>query len=183
MRFTGRFRLVALAAQAAIIGALLWLVIGMGATSTAAADMQIDIQGFAFSPATLTIPAGTKVTWTNKDAATHTVTSDTGAFNSNNLPNGASFSFTFMQAGTFSYKCAIHPRMIASITVTAAGGSTAAGAPAASTAAPGAVLPKTGQAQDRRSTGTLLWLVIGAAAVVMGTGIALRRHARTTSSE
>ncbi len=176
MRLTGRFRVVALAAQAAMIGALVWLVIGMGTTPTAAADMQIDIQGFAFNPDTLTIPAGTKVTWTNKDSATHTVTSDTGAFSSNNLPNGASFSFTFNQAGTFAYHCAIHPRMVAAITVTAASGSTAAGAPAASTAAPSAVLPKTGEARDRRTTGTLLWLVVGAAAVIVGTGVALRRR-------
>jgi plastocyanin len=183
MRRLGRFRLVALACQAVIVGALLWLVVGMGATSTAAADMQIDIQNFAFSPATLTIPVGTKVTWTNKDTATHTVTSDNGAFNSNNMPNGATFSFTFNQAGTFSYKCAIHPRMVASITVTGAGGSTATGAPAASTAAPGAVLPKTGMAQDRRSTGTLLWIAIAAAAVIVGTGVLLRRRAPRSSSE
>jgi plastocyanin len=168
---------VAIAAQAVVIGALLWLVVGMGATSTAAADMQIDIQGFAFNPATLTIPVGTKVTWTNKDAATHTVTSDTGAFDSKDIANGASFSFTFSQAGTFAYHCAIHPRMVAAVTVTGAGAPAAAGAPSAATTVPGAVLPQTGVAQDRRDTGTLLWIVVAAAAVTVGAGVALRRRA------
>jgi plastocyanin len=176
MRLTRRFRVFALAAQALLIGALVWLVIGFGATPAAAADMQIDIQGFAFNPATLTIPVGTKVTWTNKDAATHTVTSDTGAFDSKDLPNGASFSFTFSQAGTFSYKCAIHPRMIASITVTGAGGATAANAPATSSGAPSAVLPKTGEARSASNRGIIVAL-IAAAAVIVGAGITLRRRA------
>jgi plastocyanin len=178
MRFTRRFRVIALAAQVAVVGGIVWLVLGLGATPAAAADMQIDIQGFAFNPTTLTIPAGTKVTWTNKDAATHTVTSDSGAFDSKNLATGASFSFTFSQAGTFSYKCAIHPRMVASITVTGASGGTSAGAPAAGTAAPGAVLPKTGAAQQSRPTLLLLTLVAAASVVVIGAGITLRRRAR-----
>jgi hypothetical protein len=99
------------------------------------------------------------------------------------MPNGATFSFTFNQAGTFSYKCAIHPRMVASITVTGTGGAAVAGAPAASTAAPGAVLPKTGVAQDQRATGTLLWIVVAAAIVVVGAGITLRRRAPRISDQ
>jgi plastocyanin len=72
---------------------------------------------FAFSPATLTVKVGTKVTWTNKDQVTHTVTADQGAFNSGLLPSGNSFSFTFTTAGTFSYHCNIHHSMTATIVV------------------------------------------------------------------
>ena len=36
----------------------------------------VTIQNFAFSPATITIPRGTTVTWENKDSASHTIVSD-----------------------------------------------------------------------------------------------------------
>ncbi len=177
MRCIGRIRLVTITGQVVVLGVLLWLVIGMGSAPTAAADMQIDIQGFAFNPDMLTIPVGTKVTWANKDSATHTVTSDSGAFNSNNLPNGSSFSFTFNQAGTFPYHCSIHTRMVASITVTGGGAPSAAGAPAASTAAPGAVLPQTGAAQRHPDAGIIVALtVVAVAAVALGVGVVLRRR-------
>lgn len=78
------------------------------------------IANFSFQPATLTIPAGTTVTWTNQDSVSHTSTSDTGVWNSGTLAHGQSFSFTFSQPGTFPYHCAIHPFMKASITVQSA---------------------------------------------------------------
>lgn len=77
----------------------------------------ISIMNFAFSPLTLTVKTGTKVTWTNKDTVTHTVTDDKGAFNSGLLTPGNSFSFTFTQAGTYSYHCNIHHSMMATIVV------------------------------------------------------------------
>jgi predicted lipoprotein with Yx(FWY)xxD motif/plastocyanin len=85
-------------------------------TPAAPVPYSINIQGFAFSPATATVPIGTVVTWTNKDSAAHTVTSNTGVFNGSVSP-GASFSFTFTQAGTFPYHCSIHPSMVATIIV------------------------------------------------------------------
>ena len=77
----------------------------------------VAIANFAFSPQTLTVPAGTTVTWTNNDGAPHTVTSTdgpstsaqtTGAFDSGNLGSGQTFSFTFDKAGTFYYDCTLH---------------------------------------------------------------------------
>src|SRR6266480_1748089 len=55
----------------------------------------ITIMNFAFSPVSLTVKTGTKVTWMNNDTVTHTVTADQGAFNSGLLSPGNSFSFTF----------------------------------------------------------------------------------------
>ena len=81
--------------------------------------MATDIKDFAFGA--LSVPAGTKITWTNKDTAPHTVTSDTGAFDSGvatSLGNGGTFSFTFATAGSFAYHCEIHPSMKATVTVT-----------------------------------------------------------------
>jgi plastocyanin len=85
-----------------------------GPTST---GNSVTIMNFAFSPATLTLKTGTKVTWTNKDTVTHTVTADQGAFNSGLLSPGNSFSFTFTKAGTYSYHCNIHHSMMATIIV------------------------------------------------------------------
>jgi plastocyanin len=79
----------------------------------------VEISNFAFSPATLTVPVGTKVTWTNKDSASHTVTSDDGkTFDSKGMAQGATYSFTFTTAGTFAYHCAVHPMMTATVIVT-----------------------------------------------------------------
>lgn len=87
-----------------------------GNTSGSAAN-EVFIQGSAFSPATITVTAGTKVTWTNKDGMAHTVTSNTGLFNSGNMNNNAVFSFTFATAGTYHYHCAIHPGMTGTVVV------------------------------------------------------------------
>ncbi len=86
-------------------------------TSQASGGSSVTIQGFAFSPATLTVSVGTKVTWTNKDGTTHTVTSDSGVFNSGNVANGASYTYTFNTAGTFAYHCSIHSNMTGTIVV------------------------------------------------------------------
>lgn len=86
-------------------------------SSSAPPANQVFIQGMAFSPATLTITAGTTVKWTNKDAVTHTVTSDSGVFDSGNVTTGNTFSYQFMTAGTFSYHCTIHPYMVAKVVV------------------------------------------------------------------
>lgn len=79
---------------------------------------------FGFSPATITIKAGSTVVWTNNTAAPHTVTSDANApaaFNSGMLSaNGGTFKFTFTKPGTYTYHCSIHPYMMGTITVVAA---------------------------------------------------------------
>ncbi len=98
------------------------------ATATQAGNAQsvmiiTDSSGsFAFSPATLTIKAGTTVTWKNTTAASHTVTSDDGKTFDSGTSNPitaqtGTFSFTFTTAGTFAYHCAIHPFMKATIIV------------------------------------------------------------------
>lgn len=94
----------------------------------------ITIQNFSFQPGTVTIPVGTTVTWTNMDTPSHTTTSDPGqavSWDSGVLATNQSFSFTFTQAGTFTYHCSIHPNMHGTIVVQAAspGGSTATTAP------------------------------------------------------
>lgn len=84
-------------------------------------EVEIMIEDFAFSPATLKVKKGTKVTWTNHDSVGHTVTSDTSSaqkgLNSATLGNNQSYSFTFDSLGTYSYHCTPHPNMQASVEV------------------------------------------------------------------
>ena len=92
-----------------------------GNTGTPGAN-EIFISGFAFSPASKTISAGTTIKWINKDNSTHTVTSGipgtpSGVFNSGNFGQNGEFSFTFNQAGTFKYFCNLHPSMTGMIIV------------------------------------------------------------------
>ncbi len=81
---------------------------------------EVSIDNFTFgSGRPLTVPRGTKVTWTNKDDDPHTVTSDSDPklFKSPALDTDESFSFTFNEAGTFRYFCSIHPRMQGAVIV------------------------------------------------------------------
>lgn len=78
----------------------------------------VSIDGFAFVPTTLTVTAGSTVTWTNQDDDPHTVVAGGGAFRSQALGNGGVFSFTFPAAGTFDYVCSIHPFMHGTVVVT-----------------------------------------------------------------
>jgi len=97
--------------------------------SLAHAMVQVTIQNFAFSPKTLTVAPGTTVMWTNKDSAAHTVTSDSGStLDSGDLSHGKSYAHTFSTAGTYTYHCAIHPYMKATVVVSRSGnGSTTGG--------------------------------------------------------
>lgn len=80
---------------------------------------EVLIQGMAFSPSTITVSTNSTVTWTNKDAIGHTVTSDSGLFDSGTVATNGTFSHTFATAGTFTYHCKIHPTMTGSVVVTA----------------------------------------------------------------
>jgi plastocyanin len=86
-------------------------------TTTNLGANTIAIQNFAFNPATLTVKAGTTVTWTNLDSTNHPVASDTGVFNSGTLNNGQSYSFTFNQTGSYPYHCTVHPSMTGTVIV------------------------------------------------------------------
>jgi plastocyanin len=92
--------------------------------SSSGAKAAVSITGnstFAFSPSTMSIKAGTTVTWTNNTVAPHTVTSDAGdpaSFNGSLSGTGTTFSFTFTTPGTYHYHCSVHPYMTATITVT-----------------------------------------------------------------
>jgi amicyanin len=91
---------------------------GSSAPATPAGPNEVNIGNFAFAPATLTVKAGTTVTWTNKDEDPHTVVDNAGAFRSQALGSGGTYSFTFPTAGTFDYICSVHPFMHGTVVVT-----------------------------------------------------------------
>jgi len=70
-----------------------------------------------FSPEDLTVNVGDTVTWTNNDDSAHTVTAENGQFNSGNMGEGATWSYTFTEAGTYDYKCNYHSSMTGAVTV------------------------------------------------------------------
>jgi plastocyanin len=78
---------------------------------------EVWIQGMAFSPSTITVTAGATITWTNKDAIAHTVTSNTSLFDSGSIASNGTFSHLFSTACTYPYHCSIHPSMTATIIV------------------------------------------------------------------
>jgi plastocyanin len=81
------------------------------------APAQIVISDFMFQPATVTVKAGTSITWVNKDDEPHTVRSDAGLFASGALDTNEKFSFRFDRPGTYRFVCSIHPQMVGIIVV------------------------------------------------------------------
>ena len=83
----------------------------------------LSIDHFTFTPQTLTVKAGTTVTWTNKDDIPHGIASDNNAFKrSPALDTDDSYSFTFTTPGTYQYFCYVHPFMKGTIVVQANSG-------------------------------------------------------------
>jgi plastocyanin len=89
------------------------------AAETGSMDVvEVEISGLAFSPNTVTIPAGGSVTWTNNDPEPHTATGqDRDVLQSGTLQQGESFTQTFDTAGTYEYFCEFHAGMNGTVIV------------------------------------------------------------------
>jgi amicyanin len=88
-------------------------------SGTPIATTTVSIKNFGFSPATITVKAGSNITWTNNDAVDHTVTFDGGTVSSTDLGTNDTFSHAFATPGTYHYICTIHPFMHGTVIVTA----------------------------------------------------------------
>jgi plastocyanin len=89
----------------------------VAATNTAT----VNIDNFVFAPATLTVTAGTTVTWKNEDDSPHRIGDKNGTFKSAALDTDDTFSHTFATPGEYPYICTIHPYMVGKIIVKPAG--------------------------------------------------------------
>ncbi len=78
---------------------------------------EVKIDNFSFGPASITVAAGTTVTWINRDDIPHTVVSADSVFKSKALDTDEKFTYTFSKAGTYSYFCSLHPKMTGQIVV------------------------------------------------------------------
>jgi plastocyanin len=99
-------------------------------------DAAVSIVDFSFEPATLDVPTGTTVVWTNDGQVPHTITGDFA--DSGILEPGQTFSHSFSESGEFGYACAIHPKMTGTIRVSVA--AAAESTPIAPPAADGSTL-------------------------------------------
>jgi plastocyanin len=88
-------------------------------SATAVSGSQIVIDDFKFSPSSLTVSPGQKVTVMNKDSTTHTLTATSGkAFDTGDIASGASGSFTAPSTpGSYPYICTIHQFMHGTLVV------------------------------------------------------------------
>jgi plastocyanin len=102
----GRLGLVAFAALFAFVP-----------SSIGASPPEVSIQFSDYRPSQLDVLPGETVSWTNVSQRTHTVTSDTGLFDSGNVFGGGHFSMQFKTVGTYGYHCTIHPNITGEIDV------------------------------------------------------------------
>jgi plastocyanin len=86
--------------------------------STSSKQNRIEIKDFAFNPQTITVKAGEKVTWINRDEEPHTVVSVEKQFKkSTALDTDQEFTITAGAPGTYTYFCSVHPKMTGTIVV------------------------------------------------------------------
>ena len=106
---------IARVAAVGVVALMLGCMSDNAVTNPPSQTMAVSIKGFAFNPASVVVPVGSTVTWTNQDATAHTVTAT--SFDSGSLAQNATFSHTFATKGTFAYHCIFHSNMVASVTV------------------------------------------------------------------
>jgi plastocyanin len=98
--------------------AALWGIAICTPSSAETADPnRIVVKQFMFIPNSMTVKAGSTVTWANMDDEPHAVVSDTGLFRSGAMDTNESYSFKFDKPGTYHFTCSIHPRMVGTIVV------------------------------------------------------------------
>jgi plastocyanin len=89
-----------------------------GAGDATASGTEVVIKGFSFDPMEIEVASGATVTWTNEDAAPHTIKDNGDLFpESEELAQGDTFSFTYDTPGEHPYICGIHPYMKGTVTV------------------------------------------------------------------
>jgi plastocyanin len=108
--------IIACSALGAVVGSV--LAAGVLFARAEGTPTGVTIDNFSFTPAALTVKAGTTVTWTNKDDIPHGIGATNNAFaKSKALDTDDSYSFTFTTPGTYQYFCYLHPKMVGSIVV------------------------------------------------------------------
>ena len=147
---------------------------------TEASGAAVEIEGFCYEPTVLRIEPGQSVRWTNHDGAPHTVSGANFVWGDfTQLNEGESISFTFREAGTYPYYCALHPAMVGAVVVgDPDGGATISLASARAGTVSDALTPAATEAGAPSAANVLPWLAIVAlAGLAVGStvGLAWRR--------
>jgi plastocyanin len=95
--------------------AALFVLVPAGAGAGPPAEVNIEFSDYR--PAQLDVLPGETVNWTNVSLRVHTVTSDTGLFDSGEVAEGGHFAFQFTDAGAYAYHCIIHPSITGEVDV------------------------------------------------------------------
>jgi plastocyanin len=77
----------------------------------------VTIDSMRFSPATITVHRGDRITWINNDPLPHTVTATDGKFDSHPIAPGGSWTYVARKAGEYDYLCTLHVNMKGRIVV------------------------------------------------------------------
>lgn len=145
----------------------------------------VDIAVFdsGFDPATLSVPVGTVIVWTNRGTRAHTVTAVDGSFASDDLSPGATFSYQPVQVGTLQYHD-IHSSATGVLTIVAgslqgASVPTTAGPASQSTgseSSPGTSAGNRAGGPTMAFTGASDWILAAVATALLAIGVALLRN-------
>lgn len=111
-------RCIAALRTTALLAAGIVLMLAGSSLSAAAQDVvQVEMVNNSYEPATLTVPAGTRVRFVNRDSDIHTVSQRGGGFESGLLFQGDTWTYVFNTPGTYEYFCLPHPFMVGTIIV------------------------------------------------------------------
>lgn len=83
----------------------------------AVADVSVAIKDFAYAPEPVTAGVGDVITWKNDDSSAHSATLEDDSCGTPPLAPGSSGSLVFSAAGTYTYKCIIHPAQMKGFTI------------------------------------------------------------------
>jgi plastocyanin len=100
-----------------VFGAGVVVLIGSHFRMAAAAEAEVSIGNFTFSPTPLIVKVGTMVTWLNQDDIPHSIVCPMLKVTSHALDTDDRFAYRFEHAGTFHYLCGLHPHMYGQVVV------------------------------------------------------------------
>ena len=86
-------------------------------TTSTAVGPTVSVRNMQFTPARLSTPLGTTVTWSFGDPMSHTTTSTQGFWDSGPKGSGSTYARTFGASGSYPYRCSIHPSMTGVVNV------------------------------------------------------------------
>jgi plastocyanin len=96
---------------------LAWLVLLLSSVAASGGEVLVTQKDKTFSATEITVKTTDSVIFRNDDSVAHNVFSKDAAFNLKIQPPGDKKAVTFDKPGTYQVRCAIHPKMMLTVTV------------------------------------------------------------------